>query len=317
MVRMSTSVLSYTTMSGLGTLRSSNWVQRSTSVPYGGRWTVLSRKYSSFRTRSCHHVVTPRTTMFPSTRSQSNGTSSSLTWSHVQPSSGGYIQFSEVARNACSPVCASAAMTAPMEEIVSGGALSCSPYDSSVTRRSGGGQRSCGLGGRRVVPASDSLECSIVLPVRTAGPRRSTAPPVRRPPFRSEECRNAHASATSDDQPVGRAQAGPLAAAPVRRQPPADATGLRTVLRSLRYLQLDPVSVVAPSRELVLWSRLGPRAGDRLPTLWWQERWLFEYWAHAAALVLTEDYPVHRVSMDGYPPRTSRSPAPGWRPTAN
>ncbi|WP_406474957.1 winged helix-turn-helix domain-containing protein [Streptomyces sp. NBC_01615] len=85
--------------------------------------------------------------------------------------------------------------------------------------------------------------------------------------------------------------------------PPADATGLRTVLRSLRYLQLDPVSVVAPSRELVLWSRLGPRAGDRLPTLWWQERWLFEYWAHAAALVLTEDYPVHRVSMDGYPPK--------------
>ncbi|WP_369261047.1 winged helix-turn-helix domain-containing protein [Streptomyces sp. R35] len=86
-------------------------------------------------------------------------------------------------------------------------------------------------------------------------------------------------------------------------RPPADATGLRTVLRSLRYLQLDPVSVVAPSHELVLWSRLGPRAGDRLPTLWWQERWLFEYWAHAAALVLTEDYPVHRVSMDGYPPK--------------
>lgn len=100
-------------------------------------------------------------------------------------------------------------------------------------------------------------------------------------------------------------------------RPPADATGLRTVLRSLRYLQLDPVSVVAPSHELVLWSRLGPRAGDRLPTLWWQERWLFEYWAHAAALVLTEDYPVHRVSMDGYPPRTCRSPAPGWRPTTN
>lgn len=86
-------------------------------------------------------------------------------------------------------------------------------------------------------------------------------------------------------------------------RPPADATGLRTVLRSLRYLQLDPVSVVAPSHELVLWSRLGPRAGAQLPTLWWQERWLFEYWAHAAALVLTEDYPVHRVSMDGYPPK--------------
>ncbi|MFI6486663.1 winged helix-turn-helix domain-containing protein [Streptomyces sp. NPDC050564] len=86
-------------------------------------------------------------------------------------------------------------------------------------------------------------------------------------------------------------------------RPPADAVGLRTVLRSLRYLQLDPVGVVAPSHELVLWSRLGPRAGAHLPTLWWQERWLFEYWAHAAAVVLTEDYPIHRVSMDGYPPK--------------
>ncbi|MFE9257346.1 winged helix-turn-helix domain-containing protein [Streptomyces sp. NPDC006879] len=78
--------------------------------------------------------------------------------------------------------------------------------------------------------------------------------------------------------------------------------GLRTVLRSLRYLQLDPVSVVAPSHELVVWSRLGTRAAPHLSTLWWQDRWLFEYWAHAAAVVLTEDYPLHRVTMDAYPP---------------
>ncbi|MER5852020.1 crosslink repair DNA glycosylase YcaQ family protein [Streptomyces sp. NPDC002012] len=83
---------------------------------------------------------------------------------------------------------------------------------------------------------------------------------------------------------------------------PADATSLRTVLRALRYVQLDPVSVVAPSHELVLWSRLGPRAGSLFSGLWWQDRWLFEYWAHAAAVVLTEDYPIHRVSMDAYPP---------------
>ncbi|MGW3657546.1 winged helix-turn-helix domain-containing protein [Streptomyces sp. NPDC005151] len=92
---------------------------------------------------------------------------------------------------------------------------------------------------------------------------------------------------------------------------PADPEGLRTVLRSLRYLQLDPVDVVAPSHELVLWSRLGPQAGTHLPGLWWQDRWLFEYWAHAAALVLTEDYPVHRVTMDAYPPK-NRSYTAGW-----
>ncbi|HUR02676.1 MAG TPA: crosslink repair DNA glycosylase YcaQ family protein [Nonomuraea sp.] len=92
---------------------------------------------------------------------------------------------------------------------------------------------------------------------------------------------------------------------------PADAGSLRTVLRSLRYVQLDPVSVVAPSHDLVLWSRLGPRAGAHLPGLWWQERWLFEYWAHAAAIVLTEDYPMHRVTMDSFPP-PNRSYTRSW-----
>ncbi|MBB3731874.1 winged helix-turn-helix domain-containing protein [Nonomuraea dietziae] len=92
---------------------------------------------------------------------------------------------------------------------------------------------------------------------------------------------------------------------------PAREESLRAVLRSLRYLQLDPVSVVAPSHDLVLWSRLGPQAGSHLPGLWWHERWLFEYWAHAAALVLTEDYPLHRVTMDAYPP-ANRSYARGW-----
>ncbi|GAA3475348.1 winged helix-turn-helix domain-containing protein [Nonomuraea roseola] len=68
---------------------------------------------------------------------------------------------------------------------------------------------------------------------------------------------------------------------------------------------------MAPSHDLVLWSRLGPQAGSHLPGLWWHERWLFEYWAHAAALVLTEDYPLHRVTMDSYPP-ANRSYARGW-----
>ncbi|MEV0647431.1 crosslink repair DNA glycosylase YcaQ family protein [Phytomonospora sp. NPDC050363] len=85
-------------------------------------------------------------------------------------------------------------------------------------------------------------------------------------------------------------------------RPRADDEGLRTVLRALRYLQLDPISVVAPSHDLVVWSRLGPTAGAGLRRLWWEDRWLFEYWAHAAAIVLTEDYPLHRATMDAHPP---------------
>src|SRR6266487_6158814 len=79
--------------------------------------------------------------------------------------------------------------------------------------------------------------------------------------------------------------------------PAAGIEGMRQVLRGLRVLQLDPVNVVARSHLLVLWSRLGGFDRDDLDTLLWRERWLFEYWAHAASIVLTEDYPIHRVMM--------------------
>ena len=83
-------------------------------------------------------------------------------------------------------------------------------------------------------------------------------------------------------------------------EPAAGLDGLRQVLRGLRVLQLDPVNVVTRSHLLVLWSRLGAFDRADLDTLLWQERWLFEYWAHAASIVLTEDYPIHRVMMRAY-----------------
>ena len=82
--------------------------------------------------------------------------------------------------------------------------------------------------------------------------------------------------------------------------PTAGIDGMRQVLRGLRVLQIDPVNVVARSHLLVLWSRLGGFDRDDLDTLLWRERWLFEYWAHAASIVLTEDYPIHRVMMRTY-----------------
>jgi uncharacterized protein len=76
--------------------------------------------------------------------------------------------------------------------------------------------------------------------------------------------------------------------------------GMRQVLRGLRVLQMDPVSVVARNQLLVLWSRLGGFDRADLDTLLWQERWLFEYWAHSASIVLTEDYPIHQLMMREY-----------------
>jgi uncharacterized protein len=73
------------------------------------------------------------------------------------------------------------------------------------------------------------------------------------------------------------------------------------LIRRLGCLQLDPISVVARSHLLVLWSRLGAFDRGLLHTLLWHERRLFEYWAHAASIVLTEDYPIHRYRMRRYP----------------
>lgn len=76
--------------------------------------------------------------------------------------------------------------------------------------------------------------------------------------------------------------------------------GMRQVLRGLRVLQMDPVNVVARNQLLVLWSRLGEFDRADLDTLLWQDRWLFEYWAHSASIVLMEDYPIHQFMMREY-----------------
>lgn len=81
----------------------------------------------------------------------------------------------------------------------------------------------------------------------------------------------------------------------------ADARGLMEVVRDLGCLQLDPISVVARSHQLVLFSRVGRYDLAHLDQLLWQERRLFEYWAHCASIVPTEDYPIHNLMMRGYP----------------
>jgi uncharacterized protein YcaQ len=83
--------------------------------------------------------------------------------------------------------------------------------------------------------------------------------------------------------------------------PPAGPEGIMAVATDLASLQLDPISVVARSHLLVLWSRLGAFDRAGLETLLWGERRLFEYWATAAAIVCTDDYPIHSLLMRRYP----------------
>jgi uncharacterized protein len=71
--------------------------------------------------------------------------------------------------------------------------------------------------------------------------------------------------------------------------------------RALRCLQIDPTSAVARSHLLVVFSRLGPFDQAIIDRLVYEERALFEYWAHEASLVLAEDLPLHRYEMRTWP----------------
>jgi uncharacterized protein len=55
------------------------------------------------------------------------------------------------------------------------------------------------------------------------------------------------------------------------------ASDVLSTVRQLGFLQIDPISVVAPPQQLVLWSRLGPFDRSELDRLLWEERKLFEW----------------------------------------
>ncbi|QQG48493.1 MAG: YcaQ family DNA glycosylase [archaeon] len=96
-----------------------------------------------------------------------------------------------------------------------------------------------------------------------------------------------------------------------------DSKKILDVVRDLGCLQIDPIKVVAPSHQIVLWSRLGRFPLPELDDLLWKERKLFEYWAHEASIVLTEDYPLYHSMMEGFLesapfPQSYRSRVRAW-----
>jgi len=72
---------------------------------------------------------------------------------------------------------------------------------------------------------------------------------------------------------------------------------LLDMIRRITCVQIDPINVVARTQLLVPFSRLGPYDPADLETLLWDDKALFEYWAHAASIVLADDYPFFRPQM--------------------
>ena len=72
------------------------------------------------------------------------------------------------------------------------------------------------------------------------------------------------------------------------------AEGVLQTVRHLGFLQMDPISTVAPPQYLVLWSRLGQYDRAELDRLLWEERKLFEWNAFIWPI---EDLPLIRARM--------------------
>jgi uncharacterized protein len=70
--------------------------------------------------------------------------------------------------------------------------------------------------------------------------------------------------------------------------------GVLETVRRLGFLQLDPISTVAPPQHLVLWSRLGPWDTGELDRLLWEKRQLVEW---DAFVYPVEDLPILKAFM--------------------
>ena len=80
---------------------------------------------------------------------------------------------------------------------------------------------------------------------------------------------------------------------------------LRRLVQRIQVLQLDSVSVAVRAHYAPVFSRLGPYDRDVLDRAAWSHsarspRLLVEYWAHEAALMAVEDWPLLRWRMREY-----------------
>ena len=67
------------------------------------------------------------------------------------------------------------------------------------------------------------------------------------------------------------------------------------MLRRVGAVQLDTISVLARSHELVAYARLGPIGRAKVERAYWHPATpaAFEYWAHAACLLPIADWPYY------------------------
>ncbi|MFB7373280.1 winged helix-turn-helix domain-containing protein [Streptomyces sp. NPDC056222] len=76
--------------------------------------------------------------------------------------------------------------------------------------------------------------------------------------------------------------------------------GVRGVLRHLGQVQLDTISVLARSHELIPYARLGAVGRTTVEDAYWTEGHAFEYWSHAACILPVEEWPLFAFRRRAY-----------------
>ncbi len=78
--------------------------------------------------------------------------------------------------------------------------------------------------------------------------------------------------------------------------------GVPAMLRRLGAVQLDTISVLARSHELVAYARLGPLPRERVERAYWHPSKpdAFEYWSHAACVLPIEEWPFYGFRRRGF-----------------
>ena len=83
--------------------------------------------------------------------------------------------------------------------------------------------------------------------------------------------------------------------------------GVSAMLRRLAAVQLDTISVLARSHELVAYSRLGPVGRAKVEKAYWHDPALaFEYWCHAACILPIDDWPLYAFRRRAFRERRFR-----------
>ena len=91
---------------------------------------------------------------------------------------------------------------------------------------------------------------------------------------------------SADDARRLALRAQQLSGAPDRRG------GVPALVRTLGAVQLDTISVLARSHELIAYARLGAVGRVRIERAYWGSGATFEYWGHAASVLPLSQWPL-------------------------